>query len=232
MPGSSLIGLDQSLDVDRQYLYLVWTYNVELEHPPIEFDPISAITRPSRLWSRAEVLARPSVVPCEPGVYGWYFSRTPLMVPTANCLTCGDCTLLYVGISPKLPQKAGAASAENLSTRVRYHMRGNAEGSTLRLTLGCLLENELRIQLRRVGSGKRMTFAAGEAALSAWMEANALVCWAPCAQPWVVEEQLIATVSLPLSLDQNRNHTFHAKLSAIRRDAKRRARELPCLQSC
>ena len=31
-------------------------------------------------------------------------------------------------------------------------MRGNAEGSTLRLTLGCLLAGELGLQLRRVGT--------------------------------------------------------------------------------
>ena len=45
--------------------------------------------------------------------------------------------------------------------RIRYHYQGNAEGSTLRLTLGCLLSEELDIELRRVGSGKRMTFAEG-----------------------------------------------------------------------
>ena len=39
--------------------------------------------------------------------------------------------------------------------RIRYHFRGNAEGSTLRLTLGCLLIKPLGIELRRVGSGKR-----------------------------------------------------------------------------
>ena len=45
--------------------------------------------------------------------------------------------------------------------RIPYHYQGNAEGSTLRLTLGCLLSEELDIELRRVGSGKRMTFAEG-----------------------------------------------------------------------
>ena len=44
-----------------------------------------------------------------------------------------------------------------LSRRIQYHMRGNAEASTLRLTLGCLLAEELDIELRRVGHGKRLT---------------------------------------------------------------------------
>jgi hypothetical protein len=51
----------------------------------------------------------------------------------------------------------------------------NAEGSTLRLTLGCLLADELGIELRRVGSGKRFTFSTGEKRLSEWMEANARI---------------------------------------------------------
>jgi len=41
---------------------------------------------------------------------------------------------------------------------MRDHFTGNAEGSTLRLTLGCLLSETLNIKLRRVGRGKRHTF--------------------------------------------------------------------------
>ena len=62
-------------------------------------------------------------------------------------------------------------------------MQGNAEGSTLRLTLGCLLAKTLEIELRRVGSGKRRTFADSESALSAWMGENAFVCWIETSQP-------------------------------------------------
>jgi hypothetical protein len=43
---------------------------------------------------------------------------------------------------------------------------GNAEGSTLRLSSGCILAEQLGIQLRRVGSGKRLTFGTGEQRLS------------------------------------------------------------------
>ena len=44
---------------------------------------------------------------------------------------------------------------------------------------------------------------------------------------WRVEEYLIRNFSLPLNLDQNRNHEFHLELSESRRVAKARARELP-----
>jgi len=110
-------------------------------------------------------------------------------------------------------------------------MQGNAEGSTLRLTLGCLLSERLEIQLRRVGSGKRMTFMAGEAALSAWMEENAFVCWQVCEQPWVLEREIVGAVNLPLNLAQNPRHPYCSTLRACRAAAKARARELPTFGS-
>jgi hypothetical protein len=108
-------------------------------------------------------------------------------------------------------------------------MQGNAEGSTLRLSLGCLLADQLGVELRRVGSGKRMTFSTGEKRLSDWLEHNARVVWMVCDQPWVLEEELIGALNLPINLDQNRNHAFHHALSELRRTAKLGARTLPVL---
>jgi hypothetical protein len=109
-------------------------------------------------------------------------------------------------------------------------MRGNAEGSTLRLSLGCLLHSELGTELRRVGSGSRMTFGRAEAALSEWLSDNARVVWVRHAQPWELEERLIGELDLPLNLDQNSRNPFWATLSGVRREAKRRAAELPILR--
>lgn len=58
------------------------------------------ILPPRRLWSRAEILARPSPVPKAPGVYAWYFRDLDRIIPTADCLTAGEFRLLYIGISP------------------------------------------------------------------------------------------------------------------------------------
>ena len=182
---------------------------------------LAGLVNPPRLWSRQEVLTA-KCVPRVAGVYGWYFRQIPPAVPADGCIVNHGRTLLYGGIAPKEPPKIGKpASSQTLWHRIRYHMRGNAYGSTLRLTLGCLLSDQLGIELRRVGSGKRMTFAAGEAKLSAWMDENASVCWIETAKPWVIEAQFIASVCLPLNLDQNRSHAFHATLSTLRRAAKR-----------
>jgi hypothetical protein len=117
---------------------------------------------PARLWSRTEALASPSPVPREPGVYAWYFRDIPPDippdVPTADCHRCGDLPLLYIGIVPKAPPRSGArSSSHRLSDRVRYHYRGNPEGSTLRLTLGGLLSKTFSIVTKAVLIGTMST---------------------------------------------------------------------------
>ncbi|GAB3111787.1 hypothetical protein GCM10027160_13120 [Streptomyces calidiresistens] len=175
----------------------------------------AALVRPDRLWSAEEVMARPSPVPAAAGVYGWHFERPPHPDLPAGCL-------LYVGIAPRY--MANRVSKQNLRKRIRYHYRGNAAGSTLRLTLGCLLG----LELRRVGSGGRMTFGReGEARLRAWMAENARVCWVECDEPWSVESQLISRLDVPLNLDRNRHNAFHDRLKGLRAEARARARALP-----
>lgn len=187
------------------------------------------LTRPSRLWSHAEVLVRPSPVPAEPGIYAWYFRELPGCVDATDCVRNGDSTLLYIGISPAAPPKNGkAASRRTLRSRVRSHFKADASRSTLRLTLGCLLAAQLRIELR-VGRDDRINFAAGERAIDTWMDRCALVCWVKCAEPWIVEEEAISSISLPLNLDQNCHHRFYARLNQIRSEARQRARSLPPL---
>lgn len=191
----------------------------------------SELRTPSRLWTRAEVLARPSPVPAEPGVYAWYFSSVPAVVPLDGCLRAEGGVLLYVGISPKRPPANGSpASRQTLRNRVRYHYRGNAAGSTLRLTLGSLLADHLGIGLRRVGSrGTRLTFSDGEARLDQWMAEHARVCWVVDPQPWVAESTLIEDVVLPLNLDQNAHSSFRPELAHLRALQRKRAQELPVL---
>ncbi len=94
-------------------------------------------------------------------------------------------------------------------------------------SLGCLLSEKLAIRLHRVGSGKRRTFADGEQRLSEWMATNALVAWMRADNPWNVEEELIASLSLPLNLHDNSPHPFHAELSATRKGFKQRADTFP-----
>lgn len=193
-------------------------------------DEIGTVVRPVRVFSRCEVLSRPSPVPSRDGVYGWWFRRLPPLVVASGCVRHEDLTLLYAGISPDRPPRNGRpASRQSLLDRIKYHYTGNAEGSTLRRTLGCLLAAELGIELRRVGSGKRMTFVDGEQELSAWMADNAYVSWIVRQQPWELEDELITQLDLPLNLMGNKHNQFHAKLTEVRARCVARARDLPVL---
>jgi len=182
---------------------------------------VDALRHPSHLYSRAEILAGPSPVPEVAGIYGWYFRTIPGGIDANRCIEVKDRKLLYVGIAPRAPGRSRAT----LRSRLRNHYRGNAEGSTLRLTLGCLLG----LELRRVGERTVMTFGPAELDLSTWMADNAFVTWIENPRPWLLESVLIRTLNLPLNLDQNADHKFHAALSELRRDARARARMLPVL---
>ena len=191
---------------------------------------IGAFARPARVLSRDEVLSRPSPVPSQDGVYGWWFRRVPPLVAAPRCCRHDGLTLLYAGISPDRPPGNGRpASRQRLVDRIRYHYTGNAEGSTLRRTLGCLLAAELGIELRRVGSGGRMTFAGGEQVLSSWMAGNAYVSWVVRQQPWELEDDLITALDLPLNLMGIKHNQFHPVLTQVRATCVARARELPVL---
>jgi hypothetical protein len=186
------------------------------------------LLRPARLWTREEVVARPSPVPAASGVYAWYFSPLSIAVDSSGCAEVDGRRLLYVGISPKPPPANGAPpSRQQLRSRLRQHFAGNAAGSTLRLTLGCLLAGELGLQLRRVGSGRRLTFADGERVLSAWMATHAAVCWRTHPRPWEQEQLLVAQLDLPLNLHDNARHSFYPQLRDLRAAARATARALP-----
>ena len=184
---------------------------------------IDALIQPAALLGRQIALSKPSPIPPSPGVYAWYFQELPPGVFADGCVVKDGLTLLYAGISP-----SRAKSTQNLRKRITYHYRGNAEGSTLRLTLGVLLAAQSGFPLRRVGSGRRLTFThLGEQWLDDWMEQNAHVCWIEHREPWQVERDLFESVSLPLNIQDNRHHSFSTQLSEFRSAAKREAKELP-----
>ncbi|MEP8849482.1 GIY-YIG nuclease family protein [Enterobacter hormaechei] len=177
---------------------------------------------PEKIYSRVEVMGKPSPVPPVNGVYFWWFKEIPPGVPTDGCITYAAYTLLYVGISPD--QRGKPNSRSNLRTRIKTHYSGNAAGSTLRRTLGVLLSSVSSFPLRRVGSGSRMTFThPGEQWLDVWMENNAKVHWFPAEAPWKLEDTLIASLSLPLNIQGNA-HDFKMTLSGMRSKAAAQAR--------
>lgn len=162
-------------------------------------------------------------LPQQPGIYGWYFRSIPPKVPYEDCTRVNGWTLLYVGIATK-----------DIRQRILdEHFHGNAYGSTLRLSLGCLLSDTLSIQLQRIGrSRKRLTFGQiGEVKLSEWIAEHARVAWRADDELFQDKkflkrlEQLIVQerYSLPLNIDNNRKHPFYAQLKKIRKGCRKQA---------
>ena len=165
-------------------------------------------------------------VPAVSGLYAWYFRRITNEVPLAGCIAFDGMHLLYIGISPD--QGAKPNSKQNLRKRITTHYRGNAEGSTLRRTLGVLLTDTTGFPLRRVGSGRRMTFThLGEQALDSWMAENAFVTWLEHPNPWEVEHGFLRSISCPLNIMGNSHHPFSTRLKELRRAAIVDARSNP-----
>ena len=184
---------------------------------------------PTRLFSADDVTAKPSAAPAAPGVYAWYFREVPPLVDATGCHQWQDLSLLYVGISPKAPPLNGRPpSRSTLKARLRTQYSGNAEGSTLRRTLGCLLASNIGIELRRVGSGTRYTFTnPGEQVLDGWMRKHALVTWMEIEHPHKVEREILASgIRLPLNIDGNPCREDVVALSEVRLKARRQADEL------
>ena len=185
-------------------------------------DILDGLKYPLKVWGHKDICSRSNPVPTKSGAYACYFRSVPSQVPVQDCVRFDNLTLLYIGISPAQQQ-----SKSHLRNRIRTHYTRNASASTLRFTLGCLLADDLDIQLRRTGRTQRLTFTDGEQKLSEWMSRNMYVVWRTCDRPWSLEVDLINSVSLPLNLNHNQNHKFHPQLSEVRRIARQTAKALP-----
>ncbi|MDT5077773.1 MAG: hypothetical protein QOJ80_2410 [Mycobacterium sp.] len=185
-------------------------------------------------FTRDQVFGEPCPVPSEPGAFGWWFRTLPAEIDVSGCEQRDGLTLLYVGISPTPPPASGKPPvSEDLRKRIRYHFGGgnaSAEGSTLRKSLGVLLAKELGIELRRIGSGERSTFAGGEAVLTQWMAEHTLVSWVVRGEPWHFEGKLIAALDLPLNIQGNKRNAYYAELKRRRREAAVNASKLRVLK--
>jgi len=176
---------------------------------------LARLTHPNRLWSRSECVSRPSPVPATPGLYGWYFQELPSGLDGSGCIEVDRRRLLYVGIAPSRPlARDGLPSTSTLRSRIRMHYAGNAEGSTLRFTLGSLLAADLRLQQDPTRRSK--SFGEGEVWLSEWMQRNAYVTWIQYPEPWEIERKVVEKLDLPLNLAHNRSHPFWRHLSKAR----------------
>lgn len=169
---------------------------------------------PSKLWTRTELMATPCPIPSTPGIYGWYFDELPEPGIPSIGTKVGQWWLLYIGIAP-----ARQGSLSNLRKRLRTHLSGSARKSTLRLSLGSLLSDQLG--LSAVPASGKVHFGQTEALLSSWLDEHARIAWVERARPWEVEAEVVHTLLVPMNRDHNQSHPFYAAMGDARKTIRR-----------
>ncbi|AQA04215.1 hypothetical protein BVC93_19290 [Mycobacterium sp. MS1601] len=181
------------------------------------------------MYTRDQLFADKCPMPEQAGACGWWFREIPGDIDVSGCRQRDGWTLLYVGISPGPPRTDGKPQAvQDIRKRTRYHFGAggaSADGSPLRKSLGVLLGYELR----RVGSGKKQTFAGDESTLTQWMAENAAVSWVLHPEPWYLEAKLFGALDLPLNFQGNERNAFAAELARLRRQAAVKAGKMRIL---
>ncbi|WP_054532520.1 GIY-YIG nuclease family protein [Herpetosiphon geysericola] len=186
----------------------------------MDHQAVDQLLQPKKILPVVNFLAAPELIPAQPGIYGWWFKTIPPQVPNVGCLHIAGWTLLYLGISPA---RNNPTSRQNLRKRLRDHMLGRANSSTLRLSLGCLLSEQLNLKLAAYGPSKYVAFGEGEKRLSQWLAANTGLSWLVHPQPWLIKPELLQHYVLPLNIKGN-DHPFVTTLEQIRAQATLEAR--------
>ena len=170
------------------------------------------LLRPYRVWSPRELISDTRLLPCSPGVYGWWFRSVPPGVPVDGALKSPFGTLLYVGIAGR-----GKQATRTLRDRVKNHITGPIGSSTLRRTLACLNAEQLGLQIGRHPTSHRLVMSGSdEARLSEWMSEEARVAWVVCERPEELEKAIITHgPRLPLNI-QGSSDPYSKELRVIR----------------
>lgn len=185
------------------------------EEHPVELDvqdaesPIAFFESPPLLSS--DELSAANEEKIRSGIYAWYFDEIPPGVPEKGLCSVEGWRLLYIGMVQNQPVR------ERLLSR---HYSGNAEESTLRKSLGCLLRDKLDLTPRKKSArSKKWTFGDDEDKLTEWMRRHARVKLVRIAMKKVKEmkEVLIKHFSPPLNIEEG-SHPFVAELEAIRKE--------------
>lgn len=169
------------------------------------------------LVNPSSIVADPTLVPNEPGIYGWWFDGAPPLVDLTGTVALGDRWLLYIGIAPSEPSDGGRASRRTLRDRLKNHTRGPIATSTLRRTLTALLGAELGLRTGRTSAGKAQLLDDGEHVLTSWLSLHARVAWSACPAPWLPEKELIISgPRLPLNIRDSAD-PFRVTLTRLRK---------------
>lgn len=185
-------------------------------------DQLLPLLRPTTIMPVAKLIDQLDTIPAESGLYGCWFKTLPPQVPSAGCLQVDNWTLLHIGVSPSGHNQK---TTRHLRKRLADHLSGGANRSTLRMSLGCLLSEQLNLRLAPHGASKYLTFGAGEQRLSHWLQQHTGISWVVHSQPWSIKPDILNRYVLPLNIKAN-DHPFVATLKHLREQARLEARKI------
>lgn len=164
-----------------------------------------------------DVEAARAALPTENGVYAWWTVGGAIpRVPRQPHPRDGSLQLFYIGIAPR-----DSKSSATLKSRiVRNHLGGNTGSSTFRFALAALLIDTLGFTPHQT-KRKYVLPSSQNRALSVWQRQHLKLTWVEHDRPWLIEDEIIASLGPPLNLAGNASHPFHSTMS----DARARFRE-------
>lgn len=138
------------------------------------------------------------------GCYAWFFRLEAIKqlggivdnLPLEKCYVRGSLVLLYIGTSSSKGIKEGV-EPRCLKSRLKKHLGKNASCSTLRLSLGLLLGQNLKKRRSRF----RLE---DEDDLNSWLCDNAFVCFVEDSDPIELESAILKhLIFYPLNIKDN-----------------------------
>lgn len=181
-----------------------------------------------------EVMRETEAVPDVPGLYAIFCSDRQALDLLGHALSARlEPGLLYVGDTGARVMGDGTFSSGTLRTRVLANHFGNganAGGSTLRLTLGSLLIDDLGLVPCPRGSRTRFTDES-EVRLTGWMRSFLLLsCWPAPSSPALtgLEKTVIARLHPPLDLDPAAASPFRNHIKELRKRTREMAKAKAC----
>lgn len=204
---------DTSLEISRGGVFVSRSLGTESYESAVE-TYVAYFAKPDKIYSLAELEESPP--PSRPGVYGWYFDKSPPYVRNNGCtrIKTGRWPfrtkwwLLYIGQADKLKDRI-----------MRYHIGGGhyAEGtmSSFRLSLGCLLSDKYGLILHYPPE----SFGKKDRKLNKWLEEHARIAWVETENLDEVELDTIEKYTLPLNHKHNQ-HPLKYPLSKLRTEFK------------
>jgi len=163
----------------------------------------------------AALQGKNSIVPREAGIYAhWYRALPHTRIDASAMHKVGEWHLGYIGIT---------LSKNGLRGRLNQHFRGNAEGSTVRYSLGSLMRRQL---LLKGSKGKTKSWGAWETDLTTWMAGNMRFSFFPCANPKDLEVWFLKEFYLPINHKGNDECHFWPVLDITRQIARENSRRI------